>query len=201
MNSQLDFSKFHWVNPPQQFHIKDSKITIVTDPVTDFWQRTYYGFQHDNAHACLLPVPEQEFTFRVKTEFEPQKLFDQCGIILYQDPDNWFKASIEYDNLRFSRLGSVVTNLGYSDWATTDIDPRQTTLFYQLSRRGQDFLVETSRDGQEFQQMRIFHMHQGLEGVNIGIYACSPLESSIRAVFSDFSLGESTWGAYVNPDE
>ncbi len=201
MDNRLDFSKFHWANPPERFQIGENTITIVTDPVTDFWQRTYYGFQHDNAHAFLLPVAEPEFSFTVKTGFAPQKLFDQCGVMLYQDSENWFKASIEYDNERFSRLGSVVTNLGYSDWATTDIDSRQKSLFYRLSRRGQDFLIETALDGLEFRQMRIFHMHKQLEAVNIGIYACSPLNSSIQAVFSDFSLGECAWKAFANPDE
>ena len=49
-------------------------------------------------------------------------LFDQCGVVMYLDSENWLKASIEYENERFQRLGSVVTNLGYSDWATTDIN-------------------------------------------------------------------------------
>ncbi|WP_245662995.1 DUF1349 domain-containing protein [Endozoicomonas arenosclerae] len=42
---------------------------------------------------------------------------------IYLDSENWFKASIEYENQDYSRLGSVVTNFGYSDWATTDIKP------------------------------------------------------------------------------
>ncbi|WP_397312917.1 DUF1349 domain-containing protein, partial [Paenibacillus elgii] len=33
------------------------------------------------------------------------------------------KASIEYENEEYQRLGSVVTNHGFSDWATTDIGP------------------------------------------------------------------------------
>ena len=70
-----------------------------------------------------------------------------------------FKASIECENENFSRLGSVVTNLGYSDWATTDIDTI-SGIWYRLSRRGSDFLVESSFDGVSFKQMRIFHLHK-----------------------------------------
>ncbi len=199
MNFQLDLSRFHWLNVPRHYSVEEDRVVVVTDPATDFWQRTYYGFQHENAHAFLFPVRDDEFSFAVKTEFSPQKMFDQCGICLVQNPDNWFKASIEYDNPRFSRLGSVVTNLGYSDWASTDIDPQQTTRFYRLSRRSQDFLVETSLDGQEFQQMRMFHMHQKLEAAHIGIYACSPLNSSTQAIFSQFSLGECRWEPFAGP--
>ena len=57
----------------------------------------------------------------MKTEFESSCRFDQCGVVMYLDSDNWFKASIEYEDEKIQRLGSVVTNHGYSDWATTDI--------------------------------------------------------------------------------
>jgi regulation of enolase protein 1 (concanavalin A-like superfamily) len=71
---------------------------------------------------------------------------------------------------------------------------------YRLSRRGQDFLIENSEDGKQFRQMRIFHMHEPIEAAHIGVYACSPLDSSIQAVFSDFELGECVWELYENPD-
>ena len=200
MTENMDLSAFHWLNPPRHFSIDGGALTLTTDPGKDFWQRTYYGFRHDDAHAFLTPVGETEFSFTVQAQWAPSKLFDQCGVMLYQDSDNWFKASVEYENERFSRLGSVVTNLGYSDWATSDISSAQTTMTYRLSRRGQDFLIENAADGLHFQQMRIFHMHQPMEQVNIGVYACSPLDSSIQALFSGFMLGPCAWELFTNPD-
>jgi regulation of enolase protein 1 (concanavalin A-like superfamily) len=61
-------------------------------------------------------------------------------------------------------------------------------------------MVENSVDGITFKQMRIFHMHQVIKEANIGVYACSPLESSIKIDFSEFVLGECMWENYVNPD-
>lgn len=200
MSQKKDFSKFHWINQPEQFTLEDSCIKFTTEPRTDNWQRTYYGFRHDNAHAFVLPVKDNEFSFLVKTEFEPKKLFDQCGVVLYQDSDNWFKGSVEFDNACYSRLGSVVTNLGFSDWSSTDIDSKTKIMYYRLSRRDQDFMVENSFDGVDFKQMRIFHIHKAIKYANIGIYACSPLESSVKATFSEFSLGECVWENYVIPD-
>lgn len=197
----MDFSPFRWLNEPQNHSIENGVLKITTSPGTDYWQRTYYGFQHDNAHAFILPVSETEFSFTVRASWEPRKLFDQCGIVLYQDADNWFKASVEYDNPAYSRLGSVVTNLGYSDWSTTDIDSAQNRMSYRLSRRGQDFLIENSENGSDFKQMRIFHMHQPIVKANVGVYACSPLNSSIQAIFSDLELGECLWELYKNPEE
>lgn len=196
----IDFSQFYWLNEPAHHVVKKDTVIITTDPLGDFWQRTYYGFRHDTAHAFLFPVGEEEFSFTVKAAWQPQKLFDQCGVILYQDADNWFKASVEFDNPEFSRLGSVVTNLGYSDWATTDIDSSHHAMFYRLSRRGPDFLIENSFDGGQFRQMRIFHMHQPVSQANIGIYACSPLNSSMDAEFSRFSIGECQWELYAEPE-
>lgn len=189
----MDLSQFHWLNPPKRFDQAPDKLAFFTDPNTDFWQRTYYGFQHDNAPAFVTPISESEFSFTVKAKWTPVKLFDQCGVVLYQDADNWFKASVEYENPRVSKLGSVVTNLGYSDWATTDISSRQNKMTYRLSRRGQDFCIENSLDGIVFKQMRIFHMHQEMGSVNIGVYACSPLDCSMQAVFSEFTFGPCLW--------
>ena len=195
MENQLQLSEFKWLNQPHKFSLENDRLTIVTDPETDFWQRTYYGFQNDNAHTFIKEV-EGDFTFTVKTEFEAKTQYDQCGIILYQDSENWMKASVEYENEDFARLGSVVTNLGFSDWATTDIPAIITEVWYRLSRRGQDFYIEFSQNGMHFQQMRIFHMHNPISVARIGVYACSPLKSSFKAVFSDFELGECKWTAY-----
>ena len=68
-----------------------------------------------------METEEKYFSFTVKTEFDSKNRFDQCGIVMYLDSENWLKASIEYENRSFQHLGSVVTNNGYSDWATTEI--------------------------------------------------------------------------------
>jgi regulation of enolase protein 1 (concanavalin A-like superfamily) len=192
MDANLNFSHFHWLNKPNKFTLSDDQLMIVTDPETDFWQRTHYGFQNDNGHAFLM-AKEGDFTFEVKTKYASVNQYDQCGILLYQDSDNWVKASVEYENQQFARLGSVVTNLGFSDWATTDISSEISTMWYRISRNGADFLIENSLDGEVFQQMRIFHLHQPIEIARVGVYACSPLESSFKAIFSNFQLGSCIW--------
>ena len=123
-----------WIYEPKEYHLSDEKLMIKTEPKTDFWQRTYYGFQNDNAPALLIHTSEKYFSFSVKTQFNSKHRFDQCGVIIYQDSDNWFKASIEYENENYQRLGSVVTNHGYSDWATTDIPAKQKEMYYRLSQ-------------------------------------------------------------------
>jgi uncharacterized protein len=193
----MNLNEYQWINEPEEFRVEKDRIVIVTEPETDFWQRTYYGFRNDNGHIFCFKTGEQDFTYSFSTRFVPVKLFDQCGVIVYQDQDNWFKGSIEFHTPSYSRLGSVVTNYGYSDWATTDIQPpHEIRMSYRLSRRGKDFLLENSEDGLIFKQMRIFHLHNLEDDIQLGIYACSPLESSFAAEFQNFQFGPCLWEPY-----
>ena len=75
------------------------------------WQRTYYHFRNDNAPVLQIETEEKFFSFMVKTDFkESHHRFDQCGVVMYLDSENWLKGSIEYENDNFQHLGSVVTN-------------------------------------------------------------------------------------------
>ncbi len=193
----MKFQNFKWTREPARYEIGEDKIEIVSAPKTDLWQRTYYHFQNDNAPVLQMETGEQYFSFIVKTEFhESHHRFDQCGIVMYLNSENWLKASVEYENEQFQHLGSVVTNNGYSDWATTEIPANVKAVWYRLSRRGSDYRIECSFDGITFHQMRICHMVHGEGRISFGIYACSPEESSFKAVFSELKITECQWKAH-----
>lgn len=189
----FDTKQLVWTREPQSYSITDERIEIITAPHTDLWQRTYYHFRNDNAPVLQMECREKFFSFAVKTEFESKRRFDQCGIVMYLDSENWIKASIEYENEDFQHLGSVVTNNGYSDWATTEIDANIKSMWYRFSRRGDDYCIECSEDGITFKQMRICHMFKGGDIIKFGIYACSPEESSFKATFTKMELSECMW--------
>ena len=189
----FDTSLLVWTRPPRDFTITPEEIRITTEPGTDLWQRTYYGFQNDNSPVLQLETDETRFSFTVRTDFDSKHRFDQCGVAIYLDSENWLKASIEYENEEYQRLGSVVTNLGYSDWATSDIPASVRSMWYRLSRREADYCIECSTDGVHFQQMRICHLHAGAGTIRFGVYACSPENSSFEAVFSQMELGPCLW--------
>ncbi len=199
-----------WINEPRNYQLGEDSVVITTEPGTDLWQRTYYGFRNDNAPGLMFEFADN-FTFSFRTTFSCRTIYDQCGVLLYIDSNNWAKASVEFENNEFSRLGSVVTNNGYSDWATTDI-PTPNIVWYRLNRRDPDFLLESSSDGENFQQMRIFHLNLLGETsaemgrvdppqpacckINAGIYACSPQQSTFDAVFDSFKFGECCWKSF-----
>lgn len=200
----MDLRKFKWTREPEKYEINEDTVEIVTKPHTDLWQRTYYHFQNDNAPVLQMETEETYFSFIVKTEFhDSHHRFDQCGIVMYLDSENWLKGSIEYENDKFQHLGSVVTNEGYSDWATTEIDASVKSMWYRFSRREDDYCIECSEDGVVFHQMRICHMQRGNGNIQFGIYACSPEDSSFKAVFSNMQLVECQWKAHdgQQPDQ
>ena len=191
-----DLKKMQWTRPPHSFTIGEDKVEIVTEPHTDLWQRTYYHFRNDNAPVLQAESDEKFFSFTVRTEFASKTRFDQCGVAVYLDCDNWVKASVEYENDRIQRLGSVVTNNGYSDWASVDIDASVKVMWFRLSRREEDICIENSLDGVDFSQMRICHLFSLKDTIKFGIYACSPEESSFRATFTDMEVTECKWLAH-----
>ena len=192
----FEFINPQWTRQPESYTIGQDYIEIVTAPYTDLWQRTYYHIRNDNSPVLQVSTKEKFFSFVVKTDFESKHRFDQCGVVLYLDSENWLKASIEYENEEFQHLGSVVTNHGYSDWATTAISADIKSMWYRLSRREDDFCIECSQDGVSFSQMRVCHLWDAKDEIRFGIYACSPEDSSFKATFTDLAVTECKWLAH-----
>jgi regulation of enolase protein 1 (concanavalin A-like superfamily) len=128
-------------------------------------------------------------------EWTATSQYDQCGLMIRVDSENWIKTSTEYENEDWSRLGSVVTNLGYSDWATQDVSSEHSAMWYRISRCGQDFKIDVSVDGEHWKQLRIAHLHKASDRIAAGMYACSPIGRDFRSCFINFTCGPNTWGS------
>jgi regulation of enolase protein 1 (concanavalin A-like superfamily) len=199
-----------WLNEAADATVDDDGVRITTSPGTDLWQRTYYGFRTDNAPALLVGVRD-DVTLTVRVTGAYRRRYDQAGVLVRVDADAWAKASIEHEDGARSRLGCVVTNGGYSDWSTRDIASTEQ-YWYRLSRRGSDFRVEAAPDGVTWEQLRIFHLHAlggtdratgatqhsaSGEPVQIGVYACSPEDSSFEARFDRITVHPTVWTPHV----
>lgn len=200
---KVNAKEMKWIRAPKQYKVTEDRVEIITEPHTDLWQRTYYHFRNDSAPVFQLETDEQFFSFLVKTDFDSKVRYDQSGIVMYLDSDNWLKASVEYENDEIQRLGSVVTNNGYSDWSSVDVDASIKSIWFRLSRREDDFCIENSFDGVNFKQMRICHMFNAKEKISFGIYACSPEYSTFKASFTNMEITECQWSAHDGqaPDE
>lgn len=182
---------FYWFNEPARYHTGNG-LELFTYEKTDFWQKTHYGFSRDNGH-CLLVKHAGDFRLETQVNYEPAARYDQCGLMIRSDENHWIKVSTEYENERVSRLGSVVTNFGYSDWATRDVTSDSREMWYRISRWGNDFLIESSFDDAEWSQMRISHLHRADEILEIGIYACSPTGKGFSCRFISLKIDDNAW--------
>lgn len=191
-------SALNWINPNPYSTHTDREVVIHTSPNTDFWRGTYYGLEYHNAPAAVLVSEDQFWTLKAKVCFESNVFFDQCGLFIYLDDNNWMKSGIEYQSNGFQQLFSVVTNTGFSDWSMANFDRLTQCMYYRLSRRGSDFLLENSVDGEHFNMMRMFHMFHANESIQFGFFASSPGDSSFAAHFSEIEWTECLWKEHTS---
>lgn len=164
--------RMRWLNAPDWGWAGDV-LQVTTSPETDCWQRTHYGFRRDNMHALLLPVTAR-FRLRGSFRFEPNAQYDQCGLYVRAGAECWFKCSVEYEPEGASHLGSVVTNGGYSDWATQEIASSTREMSYEVEVDHFDLVARFSTNGQRWHQMRVAHLDVAGQ-LSAGIYGCSPV--------------------------
>ncbi len=172
-----------WLYEPKKWEVKEKGLYIETDEITDFWQRTHYGFRNDNAHFMYIET-NKDFTMTTKVKF------DQCGLCVRIDEDNWLKTSIEYELENPPKLGAVVSNLGYSDWSTQELDKNINEAEFRITREGKDYKIEVKIDHKGFRQLRICHLHNYTKYVMAGIYACSPIDNGYSVLFEDIKIKE-----------
>jgi uncharacterized protein len=186
-------ASFRWRHEPSRWRL-DDVLEICTDPDTDYWQRTHYGFQRDNGHFFYTEL-SGEFSVSAVLTFDSTAQYDQCGLMCRVDSETWMKCAAEYEMENYARLGSVVTNLGYSDWATQDIPATVKSLRYKLDRRGDDFKISWSGANGDWQQMRIFHLHNCPVTLEVGICACSPTGPGFDCQVRELTIGPNEWFA------
>ncbi len=187
-------SHLSWRCPPQNWCISDSALVVSPDAETDFWQRTHYGFQVDNGHF-LYTEPVGDFELSTSVRFAPVHQYDQAGLMVRLSADCWLKTSVEYEPDEPNRLGAVVTNHGYSDWSTQDMEDTVCAVSLRVRREGGAYIVDYSLDAEpgedtHWTQIRLATLleDKGSSPVQAGLYACSPKGAGFTAWFEYLKL-------------
>ena len=45
------FEQCQWFNEPSTWSLEGDTLEVTTDPKTDFWRNTHYGFTRDSGHC------------------------------------------------------------------------------------------------------------------------------------------------------
>ena len=185
------------VNPALRWHCEPARwsvqsavpcLRIEPDAKTDFWRKTHYDFELDNGHVLAADV-RGDFVLATHVRFRPAHQYDQAGLMVRVSPTCWLKTSVEHEPVGSSRLGAVVTN-GYSDWSTQAFPSGAGEIWLRIRREGQDYVVEASRDGTSWEQIRLARLHDDVPGAPVaaGLYACSPRRAGFVAEFSYLTI-------------
>lgn len=174
---------FYWINEPQQWCETEGKIDVITDGHTDFWRETWYGFERFSGHGFVRDVTG-DFTFQVRIQARFSELYDQAGILLVADEQNWLKAGIEFND-GAPAIGSVLTQ-GYSDWATGIFPGDANDFWLRLSRKSDALRLQYSTDGQRWPLLRLCHFPH--PRCAVGVMSCTPERSGLEVCFSELAL-------------
>ena len=111
--------KMQWFNEPDQWEIKDNVLSMSVTPQSDYWRISHYGFTVDDA-PFYYATYGGEFEAKVKVTGDYKVRFDQAGLMLRIDHENYIKAGIEFVDGKFN-LSTVVTHKT-SDWSVITLD-------------------------------------------------------------------------------
>jgi uncharacterized protein len=87
-------SRMTWMNEPASSKIAGEQIVVRSRAKTDFWQKTFDGYVADNGHFYHLSVPG-DFTFTACINGRYATLYDQAGLMVRLDSENWMRCGTE----------------------------------------------------------------------------------------------------------
>jgi regulation of enolase protein 1 (concanavalin A-like superfamily) len=176
-----------WFNPPHSWKAAHSWLQVDPGAKTDFWQQPHHDIRSDNGPFLFAEVTGN-FILTTHVRMHPANQYDQAGLMVRLSPACWLKTSLEFEVGIPSKLGSVITHDGFSDWATQDYSGARLDLDFRVRREGSDYTVDCSQDGSNWSQIRFSHLARsgaddGKRPVMCGLYACSPIASGFLAEF------------------
>jgi regulation of enolase protein 1 (concanavalin A-like superfamily) len=169
---------WEWFTEPAEWTLDDRGLTVRTDAGSDFWRTTHYGFIRDNGHILGRWI-EGDFTLTATFAGDYTHQYDQAGIALRIDAENWIKTGIELVDGQYQQ--SVVVTRGVSDWSVVPV-PSADAVTISAERTGDTVTV---RSGDTM--LRLAYLPPSVP-VLAGVMCASPDGPGYRVGFSDVSL-------------
>ena len=182
MAQSLD--KMQWFNEPENWKIEKNALTMEVTPQTDYWRISHYGFTVDDA-PFLYTLRGGEFEAKVCISGDYRTRFDQSGLMLRLDHENYIKAGIEFVDGKYN-LSCVVTH-HTSDWSIISLDKPVDHVWIKAVRRLDAVEIFYSFDDKEYTLMRNAWL-QDNHPVMVGIMGACPDGNGFTARFDGFSI-------------
>jgi hypothetical protein len=184
----IEEKEFKWMTAPLSWSEDKGVIRLKTDPETDFWRKTHYGFIKDNGHF-LYTLQPGDFELSLKFSGKYTDLYDQAGLMILLDSENWIKAGVEF--VEGIQNASVVVTRDCSDWSVTALEGMPASFFVK-ARRGSDYVeISYSLDGKDFILLRQAYFPPS-PSLQIGLMAASPKGIGFEVTFDALQIKEIT---------
>ena len=182
--SAQSLDKMQWFNEPTKWEIKNNSLTMNVTPQSDYWRLSHYGFTVDDA-PFLYTLRGGEFEVKVKVTGDYTARFDQAGLMLRIDHENYIKAGIEFVDGKYN-LSTVVTH-HTSDWSIIALDRPVPFVWIKAVRRLDAIEVFYSFDDVTYTLMRNAWMPDN-HPIMVGVMAACPDGNGFKARFDNFSI-------------
>ncbi|MBV7529241.1 DUF1349 domain-containing protein [Chitinophaga sp. sic0106] len=176
--------KMQWFNEPEKWEIKDNALVMQVTPQSDYWRISHYGFTVDDA-PFLYTTYGGEFEAKVKLTGAYKARFDQMGLMLRTDHENYIKTGVEYVDGKFN-VSTVVTHTK-SDWSVTTLDKAPPYIWIKVVRRLDAVEIFYSLDDKNYIMTRNAPL-QDNKPVMVGLMAASPDGNGFQATFEYFKV-------------
>lgn len=178
------FQNMQWSNPPAQAAASEDALSVTSAPGSDFWRVTHYGFVRDNGHFFYQEAAG-DFVVEVRIDGRYKDLYDQAGLMLRVDAENWIKTGIEYFEGR-QHLSAVVTR-EFSDWSVNALETAPESIWLRVKRKAEAVEIFFSLDGQTYELMRLAYLVPS-PVTQVGPMIASPDGSGFDVVFREYHV-------------
>lgn len=182
--SAQTLDKMQWFNEPEQWEIKENSLVMQVTPQSDYWRISHYGFTVDDA-PFLYTTYGGEFEAKVKLTGAYKARFDQMGLMLRTDHENYIKTGVEFVDGKFN-VSTVVTHTK-SDWSVTTLDKVPPYIWIKVVRRLDAVEIFYSLDDKNYIMTRNAPL-QDNKPVMVGLMAASPDGNGFQARFEYFKV-------------
>lgn len=176
--------KMNWFNEPDNWQINGGTLTMDVTPNSDYWRISHYGFTVDDAPFYYAEYGG-EFDAKAKISGDYKVRFDQAGMMIRLDHENYIKTGIEFVDGKYN-LSTVVTHKT-SDWSVIALDRPVEYIWIKAVRRLDAIEIFYSFDDKEYHMMRNAWVEAN-QPVRIGMFAACPDGNGFKASFSDFKV-------------
>jgi len=177
-------ARMTWLNEPASWKRSGNGLIVRSRPRTDFWRKTFTDSVADDGHFLHLSA-SGNFVFQTRVNGQYSAQYDQAGMMVRLDPENWMKCGTEfYDGQRHA---SVVFTRGFSDWSTMKDLSDTAPVWWRAARHKNSIEIYYSLDGNSFTMVRSGYFVPS-EKAEVGLMCAAPEGPGFEATFDHLKL-------------